>query len=240
MQTVSNEEHFLFLNNPHYAELRRIMKLYSKVAALVAVLALATAFASADTILLGSYQTSGANLGNGNTAVAFVGSPTTTFALNPDGAWAAAGPNSVWVSNNAGSGPTGNITQPAGIYSYTTTFTTLSSSYSGSISVLADDTSDVIFNGHMLLPEGNLGADLHCASGAPNCTTPTLVTLPTADFVNGLNTLQFDVQQTVASTGLDFSGSVTSLAAVPEPTTLFLLGTGLIVSAGALLRRARA
>ncbi|WP_125487409.1 hypothetical protein [Edaphobacter aggregans] len=129
-----------------------------------AVLALVTAFASADSIQLGSYQTGGSNLGNGNTAVAFVGGSTTTFALNPDGVWASAGANSFWVSNNAGSGPEGSVVEPNAVYSYTTTFTILFSNYTGSISILADDTTDVIFNGHMLDPEGNLGSDAHCAT----------------------------------------------------------------------------
>jgi hypothetical protein len=220
-----------------------LMKLYWKASAFGAVLVLAAAFASADTIQLGSYQTGGPNLGNGNTAVAFVGSSTTTFALNPDGVWAPAGTNSIWISNNAGSGPGGSVVEPNAVYSYTTTFTTLSSNYTGSISILADDTANVIFNGHMLEPEGNLGTDAHCASGPPNCSTPTLITLPTGDFLTGLNTLQFDVQQEIAETGLDFYGSVTSavsVTAISEPGTLLLLGTGLIGFAGALMRRSRA
>jgi len=219
------------------------MKLDWKASTFGAVLAFVTAFASADTIQLGSYQTGGPNLGNGNTAVAFVGGSTATFALTADSVWAPAGANSVWVSNNAGSGPGGSVIEPNAVYSYTTTFTALSSNYTGSISILADDTTDVIFNCYMLEPEGNLGTDAHCASGPPNCSVPTLITLPTGDFLIGMNTLQFDVQQEIAETGLDFYGSVTSavsVATISEPGTLLLLGTGLIGFAGALMRRSRA
>ena len=219
------------------------MKLYSQVSVLFgAVLAFSTALVSAETIQLGSYQTGGPNLGNNNTAVSYIGSPSTTYALNPGTVWAPAGTNSVWVSNNSGSGPGGNVVEPAGMYSYTTTFTTVAgNSYTGSIWLLADDTADVFFNGHSLIGLGTLGSDAHCADGGPNCQTPTLVTLPSAFFMAGVNTLQFDLQQTIASAGLDFYGSATGSVGtgspIPEPGTLFLLGTGLIGSAGFLMRR---
>ena len=224
------------------------MKLYKQVSVFGAALVLTAALASAETIQLGSYQTGGPNLGNNNTAVAFAGSPSTTYALSPGTAWAPAGANSVWVSNNPGSGPGGNYIAPSGTYTYTTTFNTIAgNSYIGSISVLADDTASIMLNGHAIpLATQLLGSDSHCADGpAVNCVTPTLINLPSAFFVDGLNILEFDLTQTILSAGLDFYGSavgtarVGSPSAVPEPGTLFLLGSGLIGSAGLLLRRAR-
>src|SRR6478672_6416228 len=100
----------------------RTMKLFKQVSVFGAALVLSTALASAETIQLGSYQTGGPNLGNNNTSVAFIGSLTTTYALDPGTAWAPAGPNSVWVSNNPNSGPGGAVVQTAGNYTYTTTF----------------------------------------------------------------------------------------------------------------------
>jgi hypothetical protein len=223
------------------------MKLFSKLSAVGAVLVLGTAFAAADTVTFGSYGTLNGQDGiapvlgvNQNTAVLLGGNAT--FNIGSDGAstWAPAGPNSSWVSFNAQSGPTGNTVVPNQIYTYTTTFNAAGGAYNGTISALADDTTDVVLDGVTLIPSGVIGSDAHCADGTPNCLHSG-----TYNFVNfvlapGVHNLTFNVNQSgLVFEGLDFYGSIATSSPIPEPGTLMLLGTGLIGSAGTLMRRMR-
>lgn len=235
------------------------MKFISKFSMLGTVLAFSV-FASASTIQLGSYATGTSAMGNGNTAVSGLstvpgfaynnGQPNWTLSssntvnLTSTGrVWVEALPNSSWVSY-AQTGPDSNpfVDTPDGNYFFNSTFdigtTSTPGDANGYIGVYADDTAAVFLNGHQLnLPTGD--SFPHCSTGTPSCLGPaTYISLNSDYFVSGINTLTLQVRQANdADFGLDFSGSVST---VPEPSSLILLGSGLLGSAGVLMRKMRA
>lgn len=228
-----------------------------KIALICAVLSLSACVASAETITVGSYATGASNLGNQNLPVNFDGSvaqpsgpyssnpsafitsgTNSTFTLGTGGIWTSPLANSTYVSNNAQSGPGGSDVEPNGYYTYDTSFAAIGGTYSGMLSLLADDTVAVYLNNVLLVPAGMIGGDSKCSDNVPNCITVDTVPF-TTNLLAGTNKLTFVVEQTgLVSEGFDFSGSF-STTVTPEPSSLIMLSTGLLSAGGMLVRRRR-
>ena len=171
----------------------------------------------------------------------------TSYTLSPGTPWAPPVANSTWVGYAPNAGPVGTSNPAFGYYTFTTSFTALSSSpYSGTLSILADDTAEVLLNGSLLVSFGALGSDVHCSDNAPTCVTVDAVPLSGLSLLSGVdaNTLTFVVRQAGTGpaggindpSGVDFDATLTTVSAVPEPSTLLLLGSALIGFSAIFLR----
>ena len=224
------------------------MRTILKISILPALLLGLATVSYADNITLNS--TNGGSSNHTNGALEFLGtsslnpgyatnlvapaSPTnpsfskTSYVVSAAGVWAAAITGSSWVSNNPNAGPNGSYVDPNGFYYYQTTFSAVGGAmtYNGSISVMADDTAEVLLNGVMIVPFGSIGADNHCSVGTPNCTVVDTISLAGITLNAGTNTLEIINAQTgLSAAGIDFSANLTQ---TPEPSSLLLMGSGLL------------
>jgi hypothetical protein len=203
--------------------LKNVSRFLAISCGLVACLILSSVSASASTL----------NLGTQSTAVDpnQFNSLGSNVAIPPNPGWASALPGSAWVSY----GQTGDPNAP-GYFSpangttvnFTENFVLSGPNLVGSITVMADDTTSVSLNGHLLMSAATMAGNTFavCSDKPIGCLTITQALINLTPYLqDGTNTLSYGVQQDAGvSFGVDAAGSAGN---APEPTTFAIMGIGL-------------
>jgi len=164
------------------------------------------------------------------------GTVNLTGTLHPNSGWGTAIAGSDWISYGSTGAPSdpGYFSPANGtLVTFTTTFVLTGAITAATLTVMADDSSSVILNGH-ILKTANSALGSVCSNTPIGCLASTAGVFSFASLspylVDGTNTLSFGVLQVGGgSFGLDFAGSVTDNTATPEPAPLAIVGAGLLM-----------
>jgi PEP-CTERM motif len=209
-----------------------VKRTLGKLALLAAMALLASTAVYADSITLASLGTAAAP-GQTNSS----GNPTIAIDAHP--AWAAPLGTSSWVSFTTSGNPSdSNYVEVANgtVTSFFDNFFISGTPTSGSIKVMADDSTSVWLNGHLLIAEAPTTNNTYntCSDFDIGCRGAYVINLPAEYLQSGSNVLQFDVAQRAGvSYGLDYYGQIQ----VPEPSSMLFLGSGFSALALRLRRR---
>jgi hypothetical protein len=196
----------------------------------LALLVVASGFllsAKADTFV----ASSAANTTNDSVTQGLVNAgPTQNIAPNP--AWAPALPGSNWISyaiTGDPSAPGYYVVAPDGTsVTFTQIFNLSGPITGGTLSVMADDTTNVVLNGTTIFSAALGGSYPTCSTVPVGCLTSTAATIDLTPYIGllnqGSNTLAFTVyQENASSFGLDYAGTIST----PEPGMFALLAFAL-------------